>query len=98
MLGDVKNVIPKLNIKFDRIIMPLPKGAESFLSLALSKIRRKGIIHFYIFSEENKYSNIIKIIENECKKQKRKCKLMDIVKCGQFSPGVFRVCIDFKVL
>lgn len=96
--GDVKKILPAIAQKFDRIIMPLPKGAESFLSLALSKIRRNGTVHFYSFSEENKYDNATKIIENECKKQKKKCKIIDIVKCGQFSPGVFRVCVDFKVL
>ena len=97
ILGDVKKIIPKLNIKFDRIIMPLPKGAEGFLGLALDKIKKSGTIHFYSFSEENKYEDIAKIIENGCKNQKKKCKILNIVKCGQSSPGVFRVCVDFKV-
>src|SRR3989338_2120310 len=97
ILGDVKKIIPKLNIKFDRIIMPLPKGAENFLGLALNKIKKNGIIHFYSFAEENSYVNIKKIINNECERKKKKCRILDIVKCGQFSPGVFRVCIDFRV-
>jgi tRNA (guanine37-N1)-methyltransferase len=97
ILGDVKKEVPKLNKKFDRIIMPLPKGAENFLNLALSKIKKNGIIHFYSFSEEDKYNKIIEIINNECKKKKKQCKVLDIVKCGQFSPRVYRICIDFKV-
>jgi len=56
--GDVKKILPKLNKKFDRIIMPLPKGAENFLNLALNKIKRIAIIHFYSFAEEDKYDNI----------------------------------------
>ena len=96
-LGDVKKVLPKINEKFDRIIMPLPKGAENFLGLALNKIRKNGIIHFYSFAEENNYGNIKKIINNECEKKKKKCRILDIVKCGQFSPRVYRVCVDFKV-
>ena len=95
--GDVKKILPKLNKKFDRIIMPLPKGAEKFLGLALNKIKKNGIIHFYDFSEENKYEKIIKNIEKECKKQGKKYKIINIVKCGQFSPGVNRVCVDFRV-
>tara|TARA_B100000315_G_C14567191_1_gene583568 strand:- start:1064 stop:1897 length:834 start_codon:yes stop_codon:yes gene_type:complete len=96
-LGDVKKILPKINKKFDRIIMPLPKGAENFLNLALSKIKKNGIIHFYAFSEEVKYNKIIEIINNECKKRKKQCKILDIVKCGQFSPRVNRICVDFKV-
>ncbi len=97
ILGDVKKITPKLNIKFDRIIMPLPKGAESFLRLALNGIKRKGTVHFYNFAEDNKYEYLINIIEDECKKAKKQCKILNIKKCGQSSPGVFRVCVDFKV-
>jgi len=98
LLGDVKKVSPKIKEKFDRIIMPLPKGAESFLGLALNKIRKNGIIHFYSFAEENNYGNIKKIINNECEKKKKKCRILDIIKCGQFSPRVYRLCVDFRVL
>jgi len=98
ILGDVKKVLPKIREKFDRIIMPLPKGAENFLGLALNKIRKNRIIHFYSFAEENNYNNIKKIINNECEKKKKRCKILDIVKCGQFSPRVFRLCVDFRVL
>ena len=98
LLGDVKKVSPKIKEKFNRIIMPLPKGAESFLGLALNKIRKNGIIHFYSFAEENNYDRIKKIINTECEKKKKKCRILDIVKCGQFSPRVYRLCVDFRVL
>ncbi len=97
-LGDVKKVLPKINKKFDRIIMPLPKTADTFLNVALDKIKKNGIIHFYCFSEENKYEDIIKIINEECKKKKKQCKILNITKCGQYSPRVVRICIDFKVI
>ncbi|MBI2135015.1 methyltransferase domain-containing protein [Candidatus Woesearchaeota archaeon] len=95
--GDVKKILPKISKKFDRIIMPLPKDAEDFLDLALDKIKKNGTIHFYSFSEEDKCGSIIKIITEECQKQKKKYKITDIVKCGHFSPGVFRICVDFRV-
>jgi tRNA (guanine37-N1)-methyltransferase len=95
--GDVKQILPKTNKKFDRIIMPLPKGAESFLDLALSKIKKNGIIHFYCFAEENKHKNMTATIDEECKKFKKQCKILKITKCGQFSPRVYRICIDFRV-
>tara|TARA_Y100000294_G_scaffold163901_1_gene170211 strand:- start:8872 stop:9705 length:834 start_codon:yes stop_codon:yes gene_type:complete len=95
--GDVKRILPKINKKFDRIIMPLPKGAKHFLNLALNKIKKNKIIHFYAFSKENDRNKIIEIINKECKKNKKQCKILNIVKCGQFSPRVFRICVDFKV-
>jgi tRNA (guanine37-N1)-methyltransferase len=96
--GNVNKILPKINKKFDRIIMPLPKGAEKFLDLALNKIKKKGVIHFYNFSKEDEYEDIIKKINQECKKRKKQCKILDIVKCGQFSPRVFRICVDIKVI
>jgi len=97
-LGDAQKILPKINKRFDRIIMPLPKGAENFLGLALNKIKKNMTIHFYSFAEEDKYDNVIKTINNECKKKNKKCKIIDIVKCGQFSPRVFRICVDFQVM
>src|SRR3989344_2283064 len=51
--GDVKKMVPKLNKKFDRIVMPLPKNAEDFLDSALKVSKKNTIIHFYDFEHEN---------------------------------------------
>jgi len=96
-LGDVKKILPKINKKFDRILMPLPKGGESYLNLALNKIKKNGIIHFYSFTEQDKNKETVNTINKECDKQKKKCRILKITKCGQFSPRVFRICVDFKV-
>ena len=92
--GDVNKILPKIKKKFDRILMPLPKSAESFLPLALTKIKPKGIIHFYDFQEKSEIKNSIEKI----KKHIKNFKILKKIKCGQFAPGKFRVCIDFKVL
>ena len=91
--GDVKKIIPKLKQKFDRILMPLPKSAEEFLDIAF-KVSKKGtIIHFYDFLPEEKFNNAIEKIKKHCKK----CKILKIIKCGQYSPRKFRICVDFVV-
>jgi len=95
--GDVKKVLPRINKKFDRILMPLPKGAEDFLELVLSKVRKKGIIHFYDFVHEDEFGKAEEKINKACKKSKKKFKILEIVKCGQFSPKVFRVCVEVGV-
>lgn len=92
-LGDVKKVVPKLKKKFDRIIMPLPKSAEEFLDIALKSAKKGAVIHFYDFLFEQDLNQVIDKIKKHCKK----CKIIKIVKCGQYSPRKYRICVDFKV-
>ncbi len=97
-LGDVKKVVPTLKEKFDRIVMPLPKTAGEFLPTALSASKKGTIIHFYEFLEEKDIpGKAVEKIEKACEKEKMKCKVKSWVKCGQQSPRVWRVCVDFKV-
>ncbi len=94
---DVKKIVNKLKIKFDRIIMPLPKDAENFLESAF-KVSKKGtLIHFYTFSKEDEFDNVKELIINKCKRYKKKCKILNIIKCGQNAPREYRICVDFKV-
>jgi len=96
-LGDVNKVLPKINKKFDRILMPLPMSGEDFLGLAINKVKKKGIIHFYDFGEDNFQASEIKV-KKACNQIKKKYKILNTVKCGQFSPKVFRICVDFKII
>lgn len=95
-LGDVKKVMPKISKKFDRILMPLPKGGEDFLYLALKCIKKNGIIHFYDFQHENEFSKAEEKARIACKKARKSCKILKTVKCGQYSPRFYRVCVDFS--
>ncbi len=92
--GDVRKIVPKLNMKFDRIIMPLPKTAEEFLPTALEASKKGTIIHLYDFSHEEDFPNST---INKIKMYVKKFKIIEVVKCGQYSPGKFRVCADFAV-
>jgi len=78
--------------------MPLPKTGEQFLGLALKKVKKNGFIHLYDFLSEEEFTAAAKKIKDICKQNKKKCRILRKVKCGQFSPGVFRVCFDLKVL
>ena len=93
-LGDVKKVLPKIKKYFDRIIMPLPRDAESYLNIAIKKLKPKGIINFYDFQREED------IPEKSIEKIKKYChpKILRVVKVGQYSPRKFRVCVDFNVI
>lgn len=89
--GDVKDIVPKLRKKFDRVVMPLPKNAEDFLDIAIKKIKKNGVIHFYDFEKEED------IPEKCIEKIGKKFKILKVRKCGSFGPGKFRVCVDFIV-
>ena len=95
---DVKKIVPKLGKQFDRIIMPLPKGAEKYLPLAISSVKKGGVIHFYDFLNENEFDKAEEKIRKACEKSGGKFRLLGVFPCGQYSPGYFRVCADFIVL
>ncbi len=90
--GDLKKVLPKIKKKFNRIIMPLPQTAIKYLDIVKKKLKPKGIIHLYIFLKKEQINK--KYIKNLLKK----FKIKKITKCGAYSPGVYRVCIDLKVI
>jgi len=96
-VGDVKMVVPNLNMKFDRIIMPLPKSADNYLEVAFSVSKKGAIIHFYDFQKEGEFDMSAEKIRKACKIAGKKCKILNIVKCGQSAPREFRICVDFQV-
>lgn len=96
--GDVRVILPKINKKFDRILMPLPKTGELFLGEALNKARKGTILHLYAFLEEKKIKEEAEKIRKICQNYKHPVKILRTIKCGQFSPYVFRLCFDLKVL
>lgn len=98
LCGDVRKTVPKLNRKFDRIAMPLPKGAESFLNVAFAAAKKGAIIHFYDFEkEEDIPQKSVQKVATAAAAAKKKIKILNVVKCGQLAPRAYRVCADFKV-
>ncbi|MDP3990521.1 MAG: class I SAM-dependent methyltransferase family protein [archaeon] len=95
--GDVRKVVPKLKKKFDRIAMPLPKTSEEFLDVALAATKKGGTIHLYTFLNEEKISEEAKRVKKRCHELGYQVRIIRKVKCGQFSPGIFRICFDIKV-
>ncbi len=94
-----RNKVGKLSKQFDRIVMPLPKSADSFLYLALQAIKKGGIIHLYDFTHENEMPQAsLAKVEKACKAAGKKYKIKKWVVCGSYGPGKFRVCVDIEVL
>lgn len=95
--GDVFHLMPKLKTKFNRIVMPLPKTGEDFLGLALAKTKSGSIIHLYSFLREEDLDTEARKIKAACSQWKKPVTILRTIKCGQFSPGTWRVCFDLKV-
>ena len=100
ILGDVKDIIPKKFVNSaDRILMPLPKGAEKFLGEAFLAARKNCIIHFYHFaSEKNPFEEAEELIAEEAKVKGRKVEFVGKRVVRPFAPGVVQVVIDFRVV
>lgn len=94
--GDVHIILPKIKETFDRIAMPLPKTGELFLPIALPKVKVGGTVHLYAFLDEKDFDSERKKVQGICKAAGYSCKVPEPVKCGQFSPRVFRVCFDIQ--
>ncbi len=95
--GDVRMVVPGLKKRFDRVVMPLPKGGENFLDMALRSVKDKGIVHFYDFLHVDEFDQAKKKIKEACKKAGKRYRTQRLVKCGQQKPYVFRICLDVRV-
>lgn len=95
--GDVKKVVPKLKEKFDRIIMPHPTDAISYLKYAFLVSKGGTMIHMYSFAKEEEFNITKQNILAECRKLKKKCRIIKVVKAGEYSPRVHRICTDFTV-
>ncbi|MEO2154754.1 MAG: hypothetical protein ABGW69_03000, partial [Nanoarchaeota archaeon] len=85
-------------LKFDRIIMPLPKGSENFLDLAFKNIKNGGIIHWYQFIKEEEIEKAINFAKEEAKKQNKEVEVLKVRKVGQIAPRTYRVRIDLKII
>jgi len=98
--GDVKDDVPALaekGLKFERIVMPAPHNADSFIKEALMVAKKGTKIHFYDFLHEDDFKDAEKKVDLACKETKRKWKKIRLVKCGQHAPRTYRVCLDFEV-
>lgn len=98
ILGDVRKICPKLKGKFDRVVMPLPKGAYQFLGVAVPCLKAKGIIHFYHWASETKlFEEAIELVKKECEKLGKKVKFLNKCKVLPYGPRKWKVCIDAEI-
>ncbi len=94
-LGDVRKVVPKLGMKFDRIVMPLPKGAGDFLDVAFAALKNGGIVHFYGFGKNK--TEAVKTLEDATKREGVKLTVLSSKTCGEIGPKTYRLVVDAQI-
>ena len=95
--GDVREAVPGLDGKFDRVIMPLPESAIKFLDVAVESLNDDGVIHLYSFVEDKDFSPVEEELENVVSKRGREYQIVERARCGYKSPSEDRYCIDVEV-
>jgi tRNA G37 N-methylase Trm5 len=96
--GDVKKQIPKLKVKFDKIIMTRPNLKTTFLEQALKVSKKNTEIFYYGFCHQDKLNNLKQELISEAKKLNRKIIINKITKAGDIAPYKFRYLIEIKVI
>ncbi|MBC8317805.1 MAG: hypothetical protein H8E41_07845 [Desulfobulbaceae bacterium] len=94
LAGDVADLLPDLNRKFDRVAMPLPKTAEMYLDIALHSLKHRASLHFYDFQQTNLFDNSIKKVNTACKRNNRTLIQAETHICGHSGPRTYRICVD----
>jgi tRNA (guanine37-N1)-methyltransferase len=99
VLGDVRTACKKWYGKCDRVVMPLPLGAEDFLDIAVKCTKSDGTIHFYSWGDKGSlYDAAEKAIDESLKNLNREYKITGRRIVLPYAPGRYKVCVEFKVL
>lgn len=98
ILGDVREVCPILGRRFDRIMMPLPRGAHMFLDVAVPILKEGGVLHFYHWAPtENLFSEAEELLQKAAGDHKMEAEITDRVRVSQYSPRTWKIRVDARM-
>ena len=92
--GDVVEVLPLLQPRFDRILIVLPYGGEMLLPIALQALRPGGILHFYDMQAKGCHTATRAKVERAAQSQGKAITVQQVARCGNCGPSVERICLD----
>lgn len=95
--GDVVDLVPSCGMKFDRIVMPLPGSARSFLHLAIHALHCGGHLHLYDFQPQSQFAETVAALQLASGQAGRTMRLDNVVVCGHNSPSSYRICVDASI-
>ena len=86
--GDVREIVPELREKFDRVIMPLPEKADEFLDLAKLVSKSGSQIYLYSFDSQDIRERVN--LDSELN-------LIMVSNSGQIGPRTARLCYNLEI-
>ena len=96
--GDVRLVCPALGETFDRVLMPLPKGAYEYLDTAVPMVKPGGTIHFYHWApRDDPFGDGERILGETVSEFGRTMEVTDLVRVSQYSPSAWKIRIDARI-
>ena len=110
--GDVLEVLPSLNRKFDRILAPRPKegkldgdlgsgdGGEAFLRVMVKHMKDGAECHWYDFVADHEYpacERTRSLIKKICDEEGLDMEVLHAAHVGSVAKRQIRLCLDFKV-
>ncbi len=95
--GDVRDIVPGLNRKFDRVVMPSPFIAEEYVDLLPYVVKKGSTVHYYTIAGEEEKEALPVRIENEFKKHGMVAKTTFLRRVGSYAPRVNRYVLDIKI-
>ncbi|AKG92339.1 putative methyltransferase [Geoglobus ahangari] len=95
--GDVREVVPRLEGEFDRVLMPAPYNADDFLDIAVQKVKDGGVIHIYTFAGEEEVEEKRERILERLRDLGFEGEVLFYRECGNFAPRVNRYVFDVRV-
>lgn len=99
ILGDVRIICPRLGKFFDRVFMPLPKGAFEFLDVALPLVKRGGTLHFYHWARQNNlYDEAELLVQKAANNISRRIQIIELRKISDYSPKMSKIRLDIKII
>jgi tRNA (guanine37-N1)-methyltransferase len=96
--GDVRVICPQLGEVFDRVLMPLPKGAYEFLDIAIPMVKPGGTLHFYHWApRDDPFSEGEGILGEAVGVFGRSMDVLERVRVSQYSPSAWKIRLDAKI-
>ena len=93
--GDVREAASSLGRRYDRVLMPLPKGAYMFLDVAVTLLKEGGVLHFYHWApSEDMYGEAEELVKAAFREEGREATVTDRVRVSQYSPRYWKVRVD----
>lgn len=97
--GDCRDFAESVKDFADRVIMGYLPGTEAFLPQAIAIAKSGAAVHFHnIYGKKHLWKKPVADIENACRQQGCKYKVLGKRKVKSYRPNVFHVVVDFQVM